>query len=154
MSVPSPLNIHISADVIQSGASVGGNVITACSSVAADTDPIVKLTMGGVVDYFRPRRSTQTLCEMLISNEEHEFSPSIVGTWVRPDFDTNQNGFLGGSQLNWPRDHVAGDNRAHLSAWGSNSDLKRGGCCTSANTELVDWGRPFTMEVLLRQDGT
>ena len=118
-----------------------------CERVPAGTE-MIEVMMGEVHDHFRPRRA-RTACEMLLSHNDHEF---FNGTdWVTP-LDGGAPGF-GGSADCWPRDHVAGDNRSHLSFWGAGlGSQRRGGCCSSLYADDgrdFHWNQPFSMNAIV-----
>jgi len=122
---------------------------TSCSAaqdLSGSTNPAIKLTMGSVVDYFRPM-ANHTLCDMLSSFRKHDWSNDGV-TWRTPDHQTAN---MGGSEKWWPRDHVEGDERWYLSMWGAgtgNIGSTRGsGCCHRALNDNPEWSRTFDMYV-------
>lgn len=103
----------------------------------------MRLTMGAIVDYFRPKTG-ETLLSMLTANSKHLWSATETGTFVAPSPFVEH---LGGSGQFWPAGNVAGDNRTYLSFWGSNSG-RTGGCCTTANDAVASWGQAFTLEAI------
>jgi hypothetical protein len=101
---------------------------------------VIKLVMGDNIDYFRPAASF-TLCEMLGSNERHEWSNDMV-TWVTPAY---YNSHLGGSANMWPSHNVAEDNRDYLSFWGATNSYS--GCCHSTKNDGAQWNKRFDIYV-------
>lgn len=108
-------------------------------------DVIMRMTMGAVVDYFRPQAS-ETLLSMLTSSAKHLWSAAQDGSFVAPTYYSFPN-LLGGSDGFWPANNVVGDNRSFLGFWGSNSSAT-GGCCTSANDTSNAFGQAFTLEAI------
>lgn len=110
-------------------------------SIAAQ--PVVRLRMGSVVDFFRPS-GTNSLCQMLTSNSRHQWSASPTGTFVTPGYYGSH---LGGSSVNWPQSNVSGDNRRYLSFWGGGGSANSGCCATVLSDNAGDWGRTFDIYV-------
>lgn len=102
----------------------------------------MKLTMGDVVDYFRPT-GDNSLCDMLASNTKHQFSPDGE-TWYTPDYWHSAS--MGGSASGWPRNNVPGDQRAFLSFWGSTGSAVSG-CCHNSLTDYQAWNKPFDLYI-------
>jgi hypothetical protein len=99
----------------------------------ADTVPpnasFIRVTMGSVVDYFKPAQASEGICPMLKSSKKHLWSPDGVH-WRIPDyFDGGQTTVYGGSAEGWPKKNIPGDNRDFLSFWGAT--YHDGGCCGS-----------------------
>ena len=101
----------------------------------------MKVTMGSVVDYFKPlpgvgagsSTSSSKWCEMLVSNNKHMWSADGL-SWRIPKYWGSSMG-LGGSVEFWPKDNVIGDGRRHLSFWGHKDDscgVCSAGCCSNA----------------------
>jgi hypothetical protein len=121
---------------------------TSCSAaqtLSGKTNPAIMLTMGSVVDYFRPMTG-YTLCEMLSSSDKHDWSNDGV-TWVTPTHDFNPTDRkMGGSRSDWPRSNVAGDDRTYLSFWGHAWGLS--GCChNTIDSTFVRGYKTFDMYV-------
>lgn len=111
-----------------------------------------------VYDFVRPIDTNTSYCEMLQAFNKHQWSYDGV-TWVTPAFN-KWSDHNGGSAANWPRDiGRAGDERAHLSFWGTHIDLARtGGCCSSSTAEYTTsptsqehgWGQTFSMSYAIQ----
>jgi len=111
------------------------------------TTSMIRITMGSVVDYFKPRHADVTICQMLKSHDKHMFS-SDGKTFVVPRYYEevgNSTGLVGGSSEDWPKMHVPGDNRKYLTFWGSRGHS--GGCCSSTlmETSCGDTAQIFHM---------
>jgi hypothetical protein len=121
---------------------------------------MVRVEMGDVRDFFRPVPA-ETLCDMLRSGGLHQWSPDGVdGSWFAPPRD-GPSLDLGGSAGGWQT--AAGittvadpnDVRTFLSFWGSNSNTRLGGCCSTAPSVAQrvsgEWApEQFTLVVLGR----
>lgn len=115
----------------------------------------IVVEMGAVRDHFKPVEGA-TFCEMLQSNDKHQWSYNGV-EWVTPPPHKNDKN-NGGSFDNWPRDKGrAGDNRRYLSFWGIKHDSLTGGCCSTSTASYTSvsflrrgettqqvWGHPCT----------
>ena len=101
--------------------------------------------MGTVVDYFKPV-GAYSFCDMLQSNDKHQWSPD-AHTWVTPAYYVGA--LYGGSAANWPRDNVPGDERKYLPKWQNVHDPHLGGCCHYTYSDVADWNRDFTMAYCL-----
>ena len=101
----------------------------------------VIVQMGDVIDYFKPAPNKH-LCDMLTSNRAHQWSSD--GTkWLTPLYSSNT-AFLGGSAMNYPRDHIELDRRSYLSSWGGTA--QPGACCSRYINDFgVTWGIEFKM---------
>jgi hypothetical protein len=121
---------------------------TSCSAaqtLSGSTNPAIKLTMGSVVDYFRPM-ADHTLCEMLSSSQKHDWSNDGV-TWVTP---AHYYGIMGGSAYEWPKHNVQGDDRDYLSMWGTGTHPEAmSGCCHNALDDASGWYKTFDMYVVV-----
>ena len=119
---------------------------TSCSAaqtLSGKTNPAIMLTMGSVVDYFRPT-ANHTLCEMLSSADKHDWSNDGV-TWVTP---AHYYWIMGGSAYEWPKHNVQGDDRDYLSMWGTGTHpVSVSGCCHNALDDAGDWYKTFDMYV-------
>lgn len=126
-----------------------------CQPIPA-TASFIKVVMGTAVDYFRPVEGA-TYCEMLTSYSKHQYSKDGVD-WITPAY-SRQTIVHGGSSFNFPTTKFKGDERYHLSFWGTDSGLV-GGCCSTSPTLPVtepslpenaggaggkSWGQSFTM---------
>lgn len=140
-------------------ANVAGKVVTddaywavKCKIIPSNALFIV-VEMGAVRDHFKPVEGA-TFCEMLQSNDKHQWSYNGA-EWVTPDFHTGTN--YGGSDAYWPRDKGrAGDNRRYLSYWGITHGSLTGGCCSTSTAlpttssalrrgkDQPGWGHPCT----------
>ena len=107
------------------------------------TDTTLRVTMGVVVDYFKPTASND-LCSMLGTHNQHTWSASAAGPFVVPAYFTSH---LGGSALDWPLNNVSGDGRNFLTFWGGNGSLS--GCCHEASSpaDTPLWNRAFTLQL-------
>jgi len=119
---------------------------TECASWPASVGAI-RMTLHGKVDWFKPTQG-ETVCSMLQTRNKHIWSADGT-TWVQPAYYPVV-GPLGGSEADWPRDNVPGDERRYLHFWGSISDgsSPSGGCCSGLSEPDEDrsWGRSFVME--------
>ena len=105
---------------------------------------VLKVVMGQVTDYFKPRPGT-TFCEMILGGTVHGtqfmWSNDLI-TWRIPFYQpasTYASGYKGGSDVNWPRDNVPGDSRSYLSFWGPGASSTGACCCdTYSNTQASD----------------
>jgi len=104
-----------------------------CGDVS-ESHTFVRVSMGVVVDYFKPTQGS-TMCEMLLSNDKHEWSADGF-SWQTPAYD-DQSRSLGGSQHKWPKDNIEGDNRLYLSFWG--------GCCHASYSGSPEINQAFSM---------
>jgi len=102
---------------------------------------MIRVTVGSVVDYFKPVNGSYSVCDMLQAINLHQWSPDSVN-WRVPDYVASSNDdssvqHLGGSAMNWPKANVPGEVRSYLSFWGSANNP--GGCCsTRLNDECAD----------------
>ncbi|MEP1201247.1 VPLPA-CTERM sorting domain-containing protein [Tateyamaria sp.] len=111
---------------------------------AFGSDVKIKVTMGTVVDYFKPVAGF-TLLDMLTSFDKHTWSASETGAYVAPEYFSRN---LGGSGYNWVANNVSGDDRLFLSFWGSDRGDNGGGCCDSDySSPHTGWNKAFTVEV-------
>jgi hypothetical protein len=101
--------------------------------------------MGAVVDYFKPV-GAYSFCDMLQSNDKHQWSPDAQ-TWVTPAYYVGA--LYGGSAANWPRDNVPGDQRKYLPKWQNVHDPQYGACCHYTYSDAANWNRDFTMAYCL-----
>jgi hypothetical protein len=111
---------------------------------ALGTNVTIKVSMGAVVDYFKPA-SGYTLLQMLTSYNHHTWSASETGIFVTPSYYSRH---LGGSLNFWPRDTALNDGRQYLSFWGSNNSLPGGCCDLDYNSGQDSWGQAFTIDVI------
>ena len=97
--------------------------------------------MGNVQDWFKPRRSDLTLCDVLMSNKNHIWSATGKdGSFRQPAYHSNAN-LLGGSATHWPS-----DGRRYLSFWGGNG--ANAGCCHRSTSDSAAWRRAFSVEII------
>jgi len=108
----------------------------------------IKVTMGDVVDYFKPVTGA-TLPQMIQSNNKHQFSTD-GSTWVTPEF--NPTPHWGGSAANWPANNLKDDARYQLSGWykdnWAHGEVICPGCCSdSKDAEKTGswWSRDWAM---------
>jgi Tfp pilus assembly protein PilV len=101
------------------------------------TNPVIKITMGGVNDYFRPAGSN-TISQMLNSNKLHKWATAPGNPFVYPLYFPL--GMLGGSQREWRR-YSTNDIPYYLPAWGGGY----GGLLPTANNNFGSWTNSFTM---------
>lgn len=117
-----------------------------CSSIPEGT-VYMKLTMGEHVDYLKPKDG-KTMCEMLKSNNQHQWS-SDLKTWVTPTYYNAAT--LGGDQSHQNLQNKGpNDNRGHLTLWGSGRSPahEKGGCCRDEFSQTGDgWGKGYKMEM-------
>ncbi len=66
----------------------------------------MKLVMGEVIDFFRPRTSSLDLCAMLTSSTNHLWAPLEDVPFVQPAYFTDVDYVMGGSRADWPRDYA------------------------------------------------
>ena len=99
---------------------------------------VMRLNMGIVKDYFKPT-SGNTICDMIVTYNKHQWSSSWNGAYVTPGYYFTH---LGGSTNGWPS-----DGRAMLSIWGGNDGASTGGCCVVAYDNNGAWGRTFELYV-------
>jgi hypothetical protein len=89
----------------------------------------IRITMGAVVDYFKPADGVGGICSMLNSSTKHLWSNDGLN-WKTPDYYQGIPDAYGGSAKGWPKRNNPGDRREYLSFWGSH--YHRGGCCSSS----------------------
>jgi hypothetical protein len=111
---------------------------------ALGTNVTIKVSMGAVVDYFKPAFG-YTLLQMLTSNIHHTWSASETGTFVTPLYFSSH---LGGSSSQWPLNNAFNDDRQYLTFWGSNSSLTGGCCDLNYNSGQTSWGQAFTIDAI------
>ena len=96
--------------------------------------------MGTIFDYYKPL-SDLKLCDMLASNQQHQWSRDGIN-WITPKYASKAH--FGGSAKYYPEQALKGDVRVRLSTWGSTKHA--GGCCaTSIDESKTKWGQPFKM---------
>ena len=109
----------------------------------------------------RPRPGV-TWCLMMTGSVDHQWSPDGL-RWFEPHYidrggDLDQ--FSGGSDDDWPKNVIPGDERRRLSVWGSGEDdpklleLDSGGCCagTKSESSVKDtWKQPYVLEYAVSQ---
>lgn len=132
-----------------SGNNASADFIDACTKynkLGLGESVIVRLTMGGVVDYFRPTKN-KNLCAMLTSHNSHAWSPSLNGPWRVPDYIRSDKYTGGGSIDFWLKRITYGkDPRKYVSFWGSVDSS--GGCCTSSyRASPTSWGQPYVLHL-------
>lgn len=124
-----------------------------CTTIPSNALFIV-VEMGAVRDHFKPVEGA-TFCEMLQSNDKHQWSYNGV-EWVTPVFNGGIN--HGGSDPGWPLfKGRAEDKRRYLSFWGIPHGSLTGGCCSTSiasyttrsilrygETTQQAWGHPCT----------
>jgi len=113
-----------------------------CKSVPAGAT-YVKLTMGKVTDYFKPK-GPKSICDMLTNPDQHFWSSDGKG-WDTPIAASVG---LGGSADGWLSKQSPNDNRDAPSFWGVKApNAQTGGCCHS-NYSLAGkaWAQSFKME--------
>lgn len=142
-------SVNFNASTYASGYGSFGDVNFIASNLASyDTlgsNVTIKVSMGAVVDYFKPAFG-YSLLQMLTSYDHHTWSASETGTFVTPLYF---NSHLGGSSSQWPRDNVLNDGRQFLTFWGSNNSNLTGGCCDLDYISGQDnWGQAFTIDVI------
>lgn len=111
---------------------------------------MIRVTVGSVVDYFKPASATTSLCDMLKAKNLHQWSPDGTN-WFTPNYTTSGTD-LGGSERDWPLTYADGDTREYLTFWGSSTQT--GACCTSTlegsctdpTTDCLDFEHPMKME--------
>jgi len=136
---PSPTMVRTDSCIQLATGSVSNDWGTICHDVPT-TAGHIQVTMGNVIDFFRPAPGA-SFCEMLTSSNRHEWSNDLT-TWHTPAYYPNH---YGGSAANWPLDNVEGDNRRFLSFWGDGVGGV-GGCCHNAyRNDAAYPGRPFAM---------
>jgi len=98
---------------------------------------VMRVNMGNVKDYFKPKPG-YTFKQMLISYENHLWSDNPKENFIAPNYYHTH---LGGSQANWPKTTITGDNRKYLSFWGGHI----GGCCqrTISGNDTPAWNQTF-----------
>ena len=107
-----------------------------CNTIPS-TALFVVVEMGAVRDHFRPVAGA-TFCEMLQSNDRHQWSYNGVD-WATPDYHDNAN-IHGGSQIDWPKDYGrAEDKRRYLSFWGIGQGAYTGGCGSTSTALYTSW---------------
>jgi len=107
------------------------------------SDVTIRVTVGNIIDYFKPT-SGNTLLGMLTSHTNHLWSASQIGPFIAPVYYNNH---LGGSEIYWPSNNVAGDYRRYLNFWGD-SQGRLGGCCTTDNNTVASWGQAFSVDIV------
>ena len=107
--------------------------------------------MAEITDYFRPTvnpltGSRHSWCDVLKSNNKHEWSPDGVGWRTDLTYETSLY-YRGGSAANWPKDNVDGDGRQYLSFWGSgtSNSFLTGGCCSYSKATSSSFGKAYRM---------
>jgi len=135
---PAPTSVRTDTCAQLTTGSVVNDWQTICSAIPTDAGHI-QLTMGDVIDFFRPVTGS-SFCDMLTSSNRHEWSNDLT-TWHIPDYFSSH---VGGSATNWPLDNVAGDDRRYLSFWGDGRG-GIGGCCHNSYSDASFPGRQFTM---------
>jgi hypothetical protein len=118
------------------------NYTIQCAKLAALelTAVTVRVNMGSVRDFFRPRANAD-ICQMLSESPgtHHLWSDSPDGGFLQPEYYSTH---LGGSKSGWPPK----DNRAYVSFWGGH-DGQEGGCCYLSLQDNGAWGRAFDIYV-------
>jgi hypothetical protein len=100
--------------------------------------------MGSIVDYFKPLPG-KNLCNMLMSNRFHLWSGTgKPGTFIQPKYYYHES-LVGGSDNNWPRDNIIGDERVYLSFFGGNN--KNGACCHNTKNDEAKWNKEARLRV-------
>lgn len=109
----------------------------------------------------RPRPGV-TWCAMMTGSVDHQWSPDGL-RWFEPhyiDLGGDLGQFSGGSDDDWPKNVIPGDERRRLSVWGSGEDdpqlleLDSGGCCagTKSESSVKDtWKQPYDFEYAVSQ---
>jgi len=123
-----------------------------CKSVPAGAK-YVKLTMGEVTDYFKPR-GLKGICDMLTSPDQHLWS-SDSKNWTMPTVASvvglggSGDGWLSTQKNPWRSDGGLGgwnDKRDAPSFWGAKA-TQTGGCCHSTYSLAGKaWAQSFKME--------
>ena len=85
-----------------------------CQKIPSNTMYLV-LVMGAVRDFFKPTNAETSYCEMLQSNNKHQWSAGDVD-WVDINFNGDfKDGANGGSLANWPKEEGNdGDERMYV----------------------------------------
>eukprot|EP00729_Bicosta_minor_P032994 gene32994-biopygen20624 len=149
-AIPLPPNTGMTLVADVAGTTLANDVYWADKcKIIPPTALFIVVQMGDVTDFFKPVNSETSFCEMLTSNNKHQWSWNGVD-WFDVEFNL---GNIGGSAHRWPIDKgLEEDQRTYLSFWGTGSQV--GGCCSSSialaqtypmgNSELA-WGQPFTL---------
>merc|ERR1719343_800899 len=99
---------------------------------------MIRVDMGTVKDYYRPVAGA-TLCAMLQSDHQHEWSPD-GHVWEVPAYHLGGIRHLGGSRQDWPKTNQnPADQRRFLSFWGGQNEHALGGCCADALSNWNAW---------------
>jgi hypothetical protein len=114
---PSPTAVQTDSCTQLATGSISNDWGTICHNVPT-TAGHIQVTMGDVIDFFRPVPGA-SFCEMLTSSNRHEWSNDLT-TWHTPDYYPAH---YGGSATNWPANNVEGDDRRFLSFWGASVDI-------------------------------
>jgi len=96
---------------------------------------VIRITIGSAVDYFRPKSSGDSLCDMLQANNKHEWSPDS-STWYTPQYTSDLDA-LGGSALDWPSSIHVADTRKYITFWGHQTEAGAG-CSSSLEDDCAD----------------
>ena len=105
-----------------------------------------------------------TWCAMLTSSDKHQWSPDGL-RWFKPRYIdvihevADMQVASGGSDADWPKHVIPGDERRRLCVWGSEGDnpqlLERvlGGCCaaTKSDNTAETWKQPYLVEYAMPQ---
>lgn len=118
--------------------------------VIPPTALFIVVQMGDVTDFFKPINSETSFCEMLTSNNKHQWSRTGQ-TWTTPVWQPDPL-YFGGSSQRWPQSLGSTDSRMRLSYWGSKDGSSTGGCCSTDPTiprngdaSVGYWRIEFTM---------
>lgn len=119
---------------------------TQCEKIP-DGAKFLKITMGEVVDYFKPLPG-ESMCDLLTKPQHHKWSKDGK-TWVRPSILHNngpQGSWWGGSDDWYPKTNIPGDERRYLSFWGTTWRGNAGGCCSKEyNTGETAWHQAYKL---------
>lgn len=120
--------------------------LNSCSNFGAAGNWVMRVDMGQVRDYFKPKSPSLTYCEVVRSYTQHSWSATEDGPYVTPSHYSNH---LGGSASNWPKTR---DGRVYLSFWGGQGSWPAGCCHHSSSyygtgADGASWGRTFSIYV-------
>merc|ERR1711988_1188123 len=105
-----------------------------------DDQVIMKIEMGNVHDFFRPRWRIP-LCGFFMTRVDYVWAPNRCGAFREPFYSSK---YLGGSRARWlPEADVLGDHRPVISRWGSGTKRDAGCCCTDYTCTKRSWNLGF-----------
>ena len=93
-------------------------------------------------DFYKPVYGN-TFCAMLQTHTEHLWTNDPAKGFRAPKYYVHH---FGGSEQDWPKKNVDGDERTYLGFWGEAGNRRfLGGCCSESNAPSGGWGKKFTM---------